>query len=67
MDKINIEKKLKLMRLPIMSQKYLEQKDDPKSSELSFDERFEALVDAEYLSRINNTVQRNYQECSFLD
>lgn len=65
MDKIDIEKKLKLMRLPIMSQKYLEQKDDPESSELSFDERFEALVDAEYLSRINNTVQRNIKNAHF--
>lgn len=65
MDKLDIEKKLKQMRLPVMSQKYMEQKENPKSSELSFEKRFEELVDAEYLSRINNTVQRYIKNAHF--
>lgn len=41
------------------------QKEDPATSQLSFDERFEILVDAEYLSRVNHTVERYIKNAHF--
>ncbi len=50
--------RLHIMRLTKMAEKYMLQEGDPHSRELSFDERFRLLVDAEYRSRVNNRRSR---------
>ena len=44
---------LREMRFTAMADAYLEQQGDPKISELTFEERFGLLVDAEHLARKN--------------
>lgn len=67
MDNLDIETKLRLMRLPVMADKFNEQMEDPQYSELSFRERFTMIVDAEYDSRINHTVERYIKNAHFYD
>lgn len=54
--------KLHTMRLTAMATSYLEQQQRPDSGELSFDERFGLLVDAEYLARENKRLARRLRE-----
>jgi len=44
------------MRLGAMADAWLEQQKNPNITELSFDDRFGLLVDAEQLSRVNRRV-----------
>lgn len=50
--------KLYAMRLAAMAAAWMEQQQNPKSSELSFDERFGMIVDAEHQSRDNRRLGR---------
>jgi DNA replication protein DnaC len=54
--------KLRHLRLEAMATTYLDQQQTPDSSELSFDERFGLLVDAEYLARENKRLARRLRE-----
>lgn len=51
--------KLIQMRLSAMAQAFHQQTEDPNMANLSFEERFGMLVDAEYWSRHNNRLKRN--------
>ena len=51
--------KLVQMRLGAMAQAFHQQTEDPNMANLSFEERFGMLVDAEYWSRHNNRLKRN--------
>ncbi len=50
--------KLHTLRLSVMAQSWEEQNRIPKVGDLSFDERFSMLVDAEYLARENRRLTR---------
>jgi DNA replication protein DnaC len=50
--------KLRAMRLPAMATEYLKQSESPEMSALDFDERIGMMVDAEWLSRENNRIQK---------
>ena len=50
--------KLHALRLSVMAQSWEEQNRIPKVGDLSFDERFSMLVDAEYLARENRRLTR---------
>ncbi len=50
--------KLRAMRLNAMSETWLEQQKDPEMVNLSFDERFGLLIDAEYIHRENRRISR---------
>lgn len=51
--------KLIKMRMSVMADAFRQQTEDPTMSELSFEDRFGMLVDAEYWSRHNNRLKRN--------
>ena len=57
--------KLVEMRLTSMSDAFLTQLDDPKMREISFEDRFGMLVDAEYTNRKNNGLKRLIRGASF--
>lgn len=67
MDELSTVKKLKLMRLPVFAEQYEVQKEDPSFQELSFDERLALLVDLEYESRINHTIEKCIKNAHFYD
>ena len=48
-------KKLRQMRLPVIAEQYEIQISDPSYNQLSFEERFDELIDMEYESRVNHT------------
>ena len=50
--------KLRAMRLPAMAAEYLRQSESPEMSALDFNERVGMMVDAEWLSRENNRIQK---------
>ena len=50
--------KLQDMHLGIMARRFKEQLDDPRMKELSFEDRFSLLVDAEWTTRKNNHLAR---------
>lgn len=50
--------KLSGMRLSVMSAEYRRQMEAPDVRNLSFEERFSMIVDAEWLARKNNCVRR---------
>ncbi len=52
------KEKLYAMRLAAMAAAWLEQQQSPKSRELSFDERFALIVDAEHQARDNRRLAR---------
>jgi len=52
------KEKLYTMRLTAMAAAWLEQQQNPKSSELSFDERFGMIVEAEHQARDNRRLGR---------
>ena len=57
--------KLIEMRLKTMSNALIQQEQDPKVQELSFEERFALLVDAEYVSRKGNRLKRLIKKADF--
>lgn len=52
------KEKLYAMRLTAMAAAWMEQQQNPQSSELSFDERFGLIVEAEHLARDNRRLNR---------
>jgi DNA replication protein DnaC len=50
--------KLNTLRLAVMATAWIEQSKNPKMADLSFDERFGMLVDAEHLARDNRRLER---------
>lgn len=54
--------KLKLLRLLAMATAFVEQRQRPDSQQLSFDERFGMIVDAEWLDRENRRLARSLKE-----
>lgn len=67
MDKKEAAMKLRQMRLPVMAEQYEVQISDPRYSQLSFDERFAELIDMEYDSRINHTIDKYIKNAHFYD
>lgn len=67
MENISIKEKLKQMRLPVMAEKYELMKDDPAYADLSFEERFAILVDSEFDSRSNHTIEKYIKQAHFYD
>lgn len=59
--------KLKQMRLPVFAEEYQNQKGNPEYINLSFDERLTLLVDREYDSRINHTIDKNIRNAKLYD
>ncbi len=59
--------KLRKMRLPVFAAEYQNQKGNRDYAQLSFDERLTLLVDLEYDTRINNTIDRNIRTANFYD
>lgn len=57
--------KLYQLRLSAMAEAWEQQARTPKLSDLSFDERFGMLVDAEHLARDNRKLQRLLREADF--
>ena len=53
------------MRLAAMAAAWIEQSKDPKSKDLSFDERFGMIVDAEHQARDNRKLQRLMKSAQF--
>ena len=58
--------RLHVMKLTKMAENYLLQEQDPRIKEMSFDERFALMVDAEYRSRVNNRRAR-YRKAAQLE
>ena len=67
MDKSELIEKLKKMRLPVIAEQYELQSANPEYSQLSFDERFSELIDMEYDSRVNHTIERFIKNAHFYD
>lgn len=59
--------KLNGMKLRAMEQEYRRQMELPANSALSFDERLAMIVDAEWLSKANNRLQRFLREANLRD
>lgn len=59
--------KLKKMKLPVMAEQYEIQISDPNYNQLSFEERFNELIDMEYESRVNHTITRFIKNARFYD
>lgn len=57
--------KLIEMRLRSMANHLIQQEQDARIQDLSFDERFALLVDAEYISRKNNRLSRLIKKADF--
>ncbi|WP_348687886.1 ATP-binding protein [uncultured Dubosiella sp.] len=67
MDKKALMTKLKHMKLPVMAEQYELQMADPAYGQLSFDERFSELIEMEYASRVNHTIERYIKNAHFYD
>ena len=67
MDRKELIMKLKQMKLPVIAEQYEIQSSDPEYSQLSFDERFGEMIDMEYDSRINHTIEKNIKNAKFYD
>lgn len=59
--------KLRKMRLSKFAEEYQKQKGNPDYQNMSFDDRLTLLVDMEYDSRINHTIERNIKNANFYD
>lgn len=59
--------KLKQMKLPVMAEQYEIQISDPNYNQLSFEERFNELIDMKYESRVNHTITRFIKNARFYD
>ncbi|WP_415980263.1 IS21-like element helper ATPase IstB [Faecalicoccus pleomorphus] len=62
-----IAEHLREMRLPVFAEEFEKQAQDPSSTNRSFEERLKTMVDREYDSRTNNTIQRYIREAKFYD
>jgi DNA replication protein DnaC len=60
-------KKLEDMKLKVMSERFIEQSRDPKILTMSFDDRFDMLVESEFDARKNNKVSRLIRKANFPD
>ena len=60
-------KKLKQMRLPVIVEQYEIQLSDPSYNQLSFEKRFNELIDMEYESRVNHTITKYIKDAHFYD
>ena len=49
--------RLHVMKLTKMAENYLLQEQDPRIKEMSFDERFALMVDAEYRAAVSTTAE----------
>lgn len=67
MSKNELATKLRKMRLPVMAEQYELQLENAEYSQLSFDERFSELIDMEYDSRVNHTIERFIKNAHFYD
>jgi DNA replication protein DnaC len=56
--------KLRSLKLPALAAEYLRQSEMSAMDALNFDERFALMVDAEWLTRENNRVQRSMREAN---
>lgn len=63
----HIVERLKEMRLPVFAEEFMKQTQDPAYADLPFEKRLMSLVDMEYDSRTNNTVQRYIRQAGFYD
>jgi DNA replication protein DnaC len=63
----DIIKKLKEMRLPVMASEYQKQIEDVQYLNYSFQERFSMLLNSEYDSRVNHTIERNRKKATLYD
>ena len=52
-------KRLKEMLLPVMAEAFKEQAETTNYTKYSFEERFTYIVNKEYDSRVNHTIERN--------
>ena len=59
--------KLKKMKLSKFAEAYQYQKGKPEYQKMSFDDRLTLLVDLEYDSRVNHTIERNIRNANFYD
>lgn len=59
-------KKLRQMRLPVIAEQYEIQISAPSYNQLSFEERFNELIDMEYESRVNHTITKYIKDAHFL-
>lgn len=64
LNEMTIEK-LRSMKLRGMSVAFMEQTSNPAIKDLSFEERFGLIVDAEWLKRKNNHLKRLFNKASF--
>jgi DNA replication protein DnaC len=60
-------KKLEEMKLKVMSERLIEQLRDPKILAMSFDDRFDMLVDSEFEAKKNNRISRLIRKANFSD
>lgn len=67
MSSQDIVKKLRQMRLPVIAEQYEIQISDPSYNQLSFEERFNELIDMEYESRVNHTITKYIKDAHFYD
>ncbi len=61
--------KLKKMKLSKFAEAYQDQKGKPEYQKMSFDDRLTLLVDLEYDSRVNHTIERVSEmqpQCQYL-
>ena len=58
--------KLKKMKLSKFAEAYQDQKGKPEYQKMSFDDRLTLLVDLEYDSRVNHTIERNIRNANFM-
>lgn len=64
LDNVTVQK-LREMKLPVMATKFQEQINSNAAKELSFEERFGFLVDAQWASRKNNRLQGLIRKAGF--
>lgn len=60
-------KRLKEMLLPVMAEAFKEQAETTNYTKYSFEERFTYIVNKEYDSRVNHTIERNIKNAKFYD
>lgn len=63
----NLYERLREMRLPVMAEEYKNQSENPNTQNMTFEERFDAMVIKEYDSQMNHTVERYIKNAHFYD
>jgi DNA replication protein DnaC len=61
----NTIEKLQEMKLSVMAKSFRNQLEDSAAAELSFDDKFSMLVDAEWTARKNNRMKRLMKKADF--